>query len=236
MPTESELRALLRGDGEGGDRLDADRIIRLARARRRPKRVALGALTGLATAAVVVPVAIGVGMPPPMSASDDAGAALAPESAKDQRESDAVAGEEGSSALFVTQEPCGAEVVAAPSTVVSLAPITAASSTAFAPTAITIAADFVPEEAAQLTLASVVLVRDGVVAGYGSLDAVPLSAGETTVPAELAVLACPLDDPEREARLAAGTYQLVVTWGSLVTAESGRNQDVQGVVGELTIR
>ena len=78
MPTESELRALLQGEAGGEPRLDADRIIRLARARRRPRRIAVGALTGLAAVAVVVPVAVGVGSPgepSPMSASDEAGVA-----------------------------------------------------------------------------------------------------------------------------------------------------------------
>src|SRR5690606_5168003 len=73
-------RALLQGESGGEPRLDADRIIRRTRARRRPKRIALGALTGLAAVAVVVPAAVGIGSlnaPSPMSASDEAGVAAA---------------------------------------------------------------------------------------------------------------------------------------------------------------
>lgn len=80
MPTEAELRALLHGEDDGTPRLDAERIIARARARRRPKRLAVGALGGLAAAAVVVPVALGVGTMRPMGASDSAGSAAAPES------------------------------------------------------------------------------------------------------------------------------------------------------------
>lgn len=95
MPTEAEqaeqpeqpertgLRDLLRGDPQGATSLDADAVIRRARARRRPKRIAAGALGGLAAALVVVPVVLGVGAAGPMSASDGAGSAAAPESAKD---------------------------------------------------------------------------------------------------------------------------------------------------------
>lgn len=82
MPTESELRALLQGDGTPGA-LDTERIIRRARARRRPKQLAVGALGGLAALAVVVPVVVGVGSLGPASVSDSGGAAAPahPESA-----------------------------------------------------------------------------------------------------------------------------------------------------------
>ncbi|MBN9141659.1 MAG: hypothetical protein J0H23_12615 [Micrococcales bacterium] len=76
MPTEAELRALLRGEDDDSPRLDADRIIRRARARRRPKQLAVGALSGLAAVAVVVPVTLGLGAMRPMSASDGAAAPL----------------------------------------------------------------------------------------------------------------------------------------------------------------
>ena len=73
MPTESELRNLLQDEPGGTSPLDADRIIRSARARRRPKRFAVGALGGLAAAAVIVPVSLG--SLPPLGASDSGGAA-----------------------------------------------------------------------------------------------------------------------------------------------------------------
>lgn len=85
MPTESELRKLLQGPSSEEPRLDADDIIRRARARRRPKRMAVGALGGLAAVALVVPVALGLGSMPPgsMSASDEAGSLAAkPQSAE----------------------------------------------------------------------------------------------------------------------------------------------------------
>lgn len=83
MPTESELRALLQGEPGRTRTLDAERIIRAARARRRPKRIAAGALGGLAALALVVPVAVGLGSLRPMSASDGGGAAAPAESAED---------------------------------------------------------------------------------------------------------------------------------------------------------
>jgi hypothetical protein len=82
MPTESELRELLQGGGSPGP-LDAERIIRRARARRRPKRIAVGALGGLAAVAVVVPVALGVGAMRPMGASDSAAAPAAQQESAD---------------------------------------------------------------------------------------------------------------------------------------------------------
>lgn len=77
MPTESELRALLRGDGAPGA-LDTDDIIRRARARRRPKQLAAGALGGLAALALVVPVVLSLGPSGPGSVSDSSGGAAAP--------------------------------------------------------------------------------------------------------------------------------------------------------------
>ncbi|MCS0500674.1 hypothetical protein [Protaetiibacter mangrovi] len=83
MPDESELRDRMR-DGDAGGALDAGRIIRRARMRRLPKQAAISVLGGLAVAAIVVPVAIGVGGTRTMSASDSAaGSAAAPESEKD---------------------------------------------------------------------------------------------------------------------------------------------------------
>lgn len=83
MPTEDELRTLLHGEAGAEPRLDAESIIRRARARRRPKRMAVGALSGFAVLAVIVPVAVGLGSMQPMGASDEAGTAAAPESADD---------------------------------------------------------------------------------------------------------------------------------------------------------
>jgi hypothetical protein len=84
VPTESELRDLLQGGHGDEPRLDADRIIRRARARRRPKRMAVGALGGLAAVAIVVPMSLSLGSTGPgtMSASDEAGSlAASPEEA-----------------------------------------------------------------------------------------------------------------------------------------------------------
>lgn len=74
MPSEDELRKLLQREQGAEPRLDADVIIRRARARRRPKRMAVGALGGLAAVALVVPVAVGLGSQGSgsMSASDEA--------------------------------------------------------------------------------------------------------------------------------------------------------------------
>lgn len=82
MPTESELRALLHDGGTPGA-LNTGDIIRRARARRRPKRAAVGALGGLAALALVVPVAISAGSFSPLSASDGAAAPAHNESAED---------------------------------------------------------------------------------------------------------------------------------------------------------
>lgn len=79
MPTEDELRTLLRREQGAEPRLDADVVIRRARARRRPKRIAAGALGGLAAVALVVPVAVGLGSQGSgsLSASDEAGSLAA---------------------------------------------------------------------------------------------------------------------------------------------------------------
>lgn len=81
MPTESELRDLLQGEPGAEPRLDTERIIRRARARRRPKRIAVGALSGLAAVAIVVPVTLSLGSAGQnLAASDQAGGAAAPQS------------------------------------------------------------------------------------------------------------------------------------------------------------
>lgn len=73
MPTESELRDLLR-DGSGPSReLDAARIIRRARARRLPKKIAAGAGGVLAVAALAIPVAIGSSLGSGLGSASDAG-------------------------------------------------------------------------------------------------------------------------------------------------------------------
>jgi hypothetical protein len=80
VPTESELRDLLQGEPGAEPRLDTGRIIRRARARRRPKRIAVGALSGLAAVAIVVPVTLSLGSGQNLTASDQAGGAAAPQS------------------------------------------------------------------------------------------------------------------------------------------------------------
>jgi len=84
MSDESALRALLRDGDDPAAPLDAADIIRRARARRRPKRLAVGGIGTLAAVAFVVPLAIGTMLPPgaadmaasPMPADDDGSAAL----------------------------------------------------------------------------------------------------------------------------------------------------------------
>jgi hypothetical protein len=81
VPTESDLRDLLQGEPGAEPRLDTGRIIRRARARRRPKRIAVGALSGLAAVAIVVPVTLSLGSEGQnLAASDQAGGATAPHS------------------------------------------------------------------------------------------------------------------------------------------------------------
>lgn len=62
MPTESDLRRLLQGEPDPAQSLDVDRIIRRARARRRPRQLAAGATGVLAAAALVVPVSVGASL------------------------------------------------------------------------------------------------------------------------------------------------------------------------------
>lgn len=61
MPTEADLREVLRDEPHEPGALDASRIIRRARARRLPKQLAAGIGGGLAAVALIVPVAIGLG-------------------------------------------------------------------------------------------------------------------------------------------------------------------------------
>lgn len=78
MPTESELRALLHGE-EPHPALDTGSIIRRARARRRPKRIAAGALGSLACLAIVVPVVVGINQGMPIRSASDTAGVSAPE-------------------------------------------------------------------------------------------------------------------------------------------------------------
>ncbi|QNO38503.1 hypothetical protein H4J02_05740 [Protaetiibacter sp. SSC-01] len=237
MPTESELRALLHGEGGDGSRLDADRIIRLARARRRPKRVAIGALSGLAAAAVVVPVAVGVGVgvPQEMSAMDDSGgAALAPETAKEW-EADGEAG-----ALSTSVEvPCGAAMSSADSPVLALVPTSVTADAAgLLGAELAIDAASVQEVPAELQVRGLVLVRDGVVSGYGTSDAVggtyAVPAGADAVPVSFVLRGCDVAEPERAVDLPAGVYE-VVAQGSLASRDGSTWVAVDGIVGELTV-
>ncbi len=64
MPTEADLRDLLHGDGAEPGALDTTRIIRKARARRRPRQLVAGIGGGVAAAgalAFVLPAALGLG-------------------------------------------------------------------------------------------------------------------------------------------------------------------------------
>ncbi len=230
MPSESELRALLRGEGEGGTRLDADRVIRLARARRRPKRLALGALGGLSALAVIVPVAAGIGAMGPMGASDSGGAALAPESM------DAPADEEDAGSTLRARTECGAELAAGPSAVLGVGTVTAETTTVRLGTTVTIAADALDPSPATLRI-SLVLVRDGRVAGFAEAAGageVPVAAGAADVPLELELHACPVDGAADPARLAPGDYELVAE-GGLASADGTVWRDAGGTIGELTV-
>jgi len=235
VPTESELRALLQGGDGGGDRLDADRIIRLARARRRPKRVAVGALGGLAAAAVVVPVAVGLGAPP-MGASDAGGMAAAPDEALESARD--AGGEWG--ALSVAEVPCGPSLKASVSPVLTLTltPVTTEPGTLVLGTGLAIAPDAVPGTDAELQLTQLLLVLDGEVAGYAAPEppdtALAVPAGASEVPVTLALRGCG-SEAGADAALPAGTYE-VVAEGGLASHGGTEWRAVDGVVGELTVR
>lgn len=238
MPTESELRALLQGEDGGGDRLDADRIIRLARARRRPKRLAVGALTGLAAAAIVVPATVGLGASTTMSGSDGVGSAAAPDEAPESAARDSGAG-----ALSVAAVPCGTSLEAAESPVLTLTltPVESGPGTLMLGTGLAISPDAVPATDSELLLTQLVLVREGTVAGFATPEpphaSLDVPAGSDEVPVTLALSACPVDGAETavDATLPSGVYELVAT-GGLSALDGTSWRDVDGVVGELTIR
>lgn len=238
MPTESELRALLQGGDGGGDRLDAERIIRLARARRRPKRIAAGALTGLAAAAIVVPATVGLGASTTMSGSDGAGSAAAPDEAPESAARDTGAG-----ALSVAAVPCGASLKAAESPVLTLTltPVATEPGTLVLGTGLAIAPDAVPATDSELHLTQLLLVREGTVAGFATPElphaSLDVPAGSDEVPVTLALSACPVDGAEAgaDATLPSGVYELVAA-GGLSALDGTSWRDVDGVVGELTIR
>lgn len=60
MPTESDLRDLLRDEGPGTGGIDLDAVLRRSRARRRPRVAAAAAIGSLAIVGVGLPVGVGV--------------------------------------------------------------------------------------------------------------------------------------------------------------------------------
>lgn len=60
MPTEAELREQFHGDDHPGGEIDLDAVLRRSRARRRPRLIAIAAVSMLAVVGIVVPVTIGV--------------------------------------------------------------------------------------------------------------------------------------------------------------------------------
>ncbi len=58
MPTEAELREQFHDDDQPGGRIDLDAVLRRSRARRRPRLIAVAAVSSLAALAIVVPVSV----------------------------------------------------------------------------------------------------------------------------------------------------------------------------------
>ncbi|MFT4029001.1 MAG: hypothetical protein QM675_03920 [Protaetiibacter sp.] len=240
MPTEAELRELLRDGGTPGP-LDAELIIRRARARRRPKRIAAGALGALAVAGIAVPVALGLGLGSggSMSASDSADTSAL--ESGDAGPLEATGGDGADAPTVPLPAPCGAESPTdLASTLLSLLPITAdAASTQVEATA-TITDDALPDTAAIASLSTFLLVRDGVVHGYaipadgtGTIRIAPAASVEVTLSLEL--LACPVGDAQQRATFPSGSYRIVAA-GTLRGENGGSAVAVDGVAGELTIR
>lgn len=110
MPSESDLRDLLRDPGPGTGGIDLETVVRRSRARRRPRLLASAAIGGLAVVGVAVPVGVGasiggLGLTPAILADEDAaGGAAQPESAT------APSGEDGATSarpevLFLPADP-----------------------------------------------------------------------------------------------------------------------------------
>ncbi|TXK17239.1 hypothetical protein [Homoserinibacter sp. GY 40078] len=122
MPTEAELRALLRDEDPEPGALDADRIVRLARRRRRPRQLAAGIAGGaLVVAAVgfVVPPLANLAASTSMSAADEAVGTM--EGAESAPDGDAGAAQSGDQGLRCAAD--GSPVVSADALEASLSPL-----------------------------------------------------------------------------------------------------------------
>jgi len=130
VPSEAELRALLRGDiPTASDRIDVDAVLRRSRARRRPRVALVSALGAAAVLAIVVPVAgvaISAFRPAGMTASDTA--AEAPQAPEDDHE--AAGQQPGGSGGTAPAIACGSPVAESPRAanglVAEVAPVEAA--------------------------------------------------------------------------------------------------------------
>jgi hypothetical protein len=229
VPTESELRRLLQDGGTPGP-LDAEAVIRRARARRLPKRIAVGAFGGLAVVAVVVPVALGAGSGGSMSASDSAGGSA--------DESDALKSSEYADGAIASTigavAACGEAPAASPAEdlTLSMTPVAAASVPETIQAELTLANTGDTRLTGVATLSTFMVLRDGLVHGYANPEsfdtALDLAPGETSVVA-LALDVFPCSAPLEE-----GEYQLAVDAPFSSTA-GGAREEFTGIVGALSI-
>lgn len=109
MPTESELRDLLRDPAPGTGGIDLDAVLRRTRARRRPRVVAAAAIGSLAIVGVAVPVGIGASIPelgaPSAIQADEDAAGGSPESATGPAPEDETLAARSPDVTFVPADP-----------------------------------------------------------------------------------------------------------------------------------
>jgi len=217
VPTEAELRGMLRDDEPEPGALDTQRIIRKARARRRPKTFATylaGGVAAVGAIAFTVPAVIGLGVTGFSSAS---GGSAADEGAAGEDASSLRDGPESASILSMsaaTLNRCGDEVaesdVDAAGLMLEVSPVDASTGTEWVETTVTLTntgdTTVTTSSPPILTLA-----LDGRVMWHGhAADAVmststELSPGETVrLPATFQPVRCASDDEVAGAPLPEG--------------------------------
>jgi len=191
VPTEAELRDLMHGDDAEPGALNTARIIRKAKARRRPKVLAAGVVGGVAAAgalAFVLPAALGLGG----GLASSGGGSAADESASDDASTLKFADGPESATVALsasTLELCGEPVAAvepdAGGLVLTVAPVDAPVDAAWIETTVTLTntGDTTVEGTTAAT-ASLTLSDDGTVLWHTNGPAAPNEVGVDLDPGE----------------------------------------------------
>jgi hypothetical protein len=228
VPSESDLRDLLQGaDPEGRAAIDLDAVLTRARRRRRPKVVAAQALGSVALVGVLV-TAIGVSLPrggEAASIAQDAAGGTAEAGAQPFADEDA---------LKIAD--CGTEpdLPLAPGWDVAVTS-SALGAPGHAAVDVTLAVDAPRPETGTVTLASMTIVRDGVIVAHATpadvSTPIDLGARQTvTMEAVAPVIAC---DPAEQ--LPPGTYLVSVDLDYLADGSTAAPEPIRSPLSEIVL-